>query len=171
MLAPPPPDHRPRGPRWPMRIPVVVELFRADPPVAPLRGETVNLSLEGVEIRLPVRLPVESRVHVTLEGAAMRSGSVRWTKLAEVSGVLHGVELHAPIEHRAPHARPLRRLRRRQFLRRLGFALVGLVLIAITTAGLVWLMEAFRNYNPKYYEPKDFERERYEIQRRSGGSP
>jgi hypothetical protein len=48
-------------------------------------------------------------------------------------------------------------------------------MIALAAAGLVWLMDAMRRYNPEYYEPKDIERERYEIQRRladtAPGSP
>jgi cytochrome c-type biogenesis protein CcmE len=61
----------------------------------------------------------------------------------------------------------LRRLRRRRLSRRLLICLVGLCLIALTAAGLVWLLEGFRTYNPVYYEPKDVERERFETQRRS----
>jgi hypothetical protein len=70
-------------------------------------------------------------------------------------------------ERRHRRSSPLRRLRRRQFFHRLGLALLGLVLIALASAGLVWLMDSFQNYNPKYYEPKDIERERYEMQRRA----
>jgi hypothetical protein len=61
----------------------------------------------------------------------------------------------------------LRRLRRRRLSRRLLIYLVALCLIALTAAGLVWLLEGFRTYSPVYYEPKDIERERYEMQRRS----
>jgi len=39
--------------------------------------------------------------------------------------------------------------------------------MALTAAGLVWLMDSFRIYSPVYYEPKDVERERYETQRRA----
>jgi len=61
----------------------------------------------------------------------------------------------------------LRRFKRRQMSRRLLIGLFALCLIALSAAGLVWLMETFRTYSPAYYEPKDIERERYEIQRRS----
>ena len=64
-------------------------------------------------------------------------------------------------------SRPLRRLRRRQFLRRVLLGVVALGLFALAAAGLVWLLESFRTYAPTYYEPKDIERERHEIQRRS----
>jgi len=37
--------------------------------------------------------------------------------------------------------------------------------MALAAAGLVWLLEAMHVYNPQYYEPKDVERERYEVQR------
>jgi hypothetical protein len=30
--------------------------------------------------------------------------------------------------------------------------------------GLLWLIDAMRTYDPKYYEPKDLERERHELQ-------
>lgn len=63
-------------------------------------------------------------------------------------------------------AKGLRALRRRRMSRRLLIGLVGICLIAVCAAGLVWLMESFRVYSPVYYEPKDLERERYEAQRR-----
>ena len=61
----------------------------------------------------------------------------------------------------------LSRLRRRQLSRRVLICLIGLCLIALTAAGLVWLLDALRTYSPVYYEPKDVERERYEMQRRT----
>lgn len=61
----------------------------------------------------------------------------------------------------------MRRLRRRRVSQRLLICLAGLCLIAATAAGLVWLMESFRIYSPSYYEPKDIERERFEMQRRA----
>ena len=64
-------------------------------------------------------------------------------------------------------AKVLRRFKRRQLSRRLLICFVALCLIALSAAGLVWLMETFRTYSPAYYEPKDIERERYEIQRRA----
>jgi hypothetical protein len=65
------------------------------------------------------------------------------------------------------NARPLRRLHRRRFFRRVAIYLIALSAIALTVAGLVWLLETFRQYKPNYYEPKDLERERYEMQRRA----
>jgi len=64
-------------------------------------------------------------------------------------------------------AKVLRRFKRRQLSRRLFICLVALCLIALSAAGLVWLMETFHAYSPAYYEPKDIERERYEMQQRS----
>ncbi len=64
-------------------------------------------------------------------------------------------------------AKGLRSLRRRRLSRRLLIGFVGLCLIAVCAAGLVWLLESFRVYSPVYYEPKDMDRERYETQRRS----
>jgi hypothetical protein len=42
--------------------------------------------------------------------------------------------------------------------------------MALAAAGLLWLLEAMRAYNPQYYEPKDVERERYEVQRLLDGA-
>lgn len=64
-------------------------------------------------------------------------------------------------------AKGLRNLRRRRLSRRLVVGLVALCLIAACSAGLVWLLETFRVYNPAYYEPKDIERQRYEDQQRA----
>lgn len=69
-------------------------------------------------------------------------------------------------------SRALNRLRRQRMLRRILIAVLALALIALTAAGLVWVLESFRGYAPTLYEPKDMERERYEIQRRlSDGKP
>jgi hypothetical protein len=44
--------------------------------------------------------------------------------------------------------------------------LISAVSIAVAAYGLVWLIDAMRTYDPKYYEPKDLERERHELQRK-----
>lgn len=71
------------------------------------------------------------------------------------------------LERGALTVKGLRRLKRRRLSRRVLIGFVALCLIAFGAAGLVWLLETFRVYSPSYYEPKDMERERYEIQRRS----
>jgi hypothetical protein len=43
---------------------------------------------------------------------------------------------------------------------------IGLGVIALAAWGLVWFMDASRGYAPRFYEPKDTERERAELQRR-----
>lgn len=63
-------------------------------------------------------------------------------------------------------SRSLRRLRRQRLLHRVLICALAVGLIAAAAAGLVWLLENLRTYNPTYYEPKDIERERYELQRR-----
>ncbi len=75
--------------------------------------------------------------------------------------------MSVPLEREAVTAKGLRGFRGRQRSRRLLICLVALCLIALSAAGLVWLLETFRAYSPTYYEPKDIERERYEIQQRS----
>jgi hypothetical protein len=56
------------------------------------------------------------------------------------------------------------------FFRRLLLGCIALGLMALAAAGLVWLLEAMHVYNPQYYEPKDVERERYEVQRLPNGA-
>jgi hypothetical protein len=90
---------------------------------------------------------------------------VRWSKADGPEEVVHGVEFEVSLGRGNMSPLSVRRLRRRRLLRRVGIGLVALTIIAGTTAGLVWLMEHFRVYAPKYYEPKDIERERYEMQR------
>ena len=69
-------------------------------------------------------------------------------------------------------SRALHRLRRQRFLRRILIAVLALALIALTASGVVWVLESLRTYTPTHYEPKDMERERYEMQRRSSdGKP
>ena len=75
-----------------------------------------------------------------------------------------------PFERHAKASRPLVRLRCRLFFRRLLLGSIALGLMALAAAGLVWLLEAMHAYNPQYYEPKDVEREQYEVQRPSGGT-
>jgi hypothetical protein len=70
-----------------------------------------------------------------------------------------------PADRRGTLSRPLRRLQVRTALRRALLLLISAVLLAIAAYGLVWLAEAMRTYDPKYYEPKDLERERHELQR------
>ncbi len=36
--------------------------------------------------------------------------------------------------------------------------LIGVACMALAAYGLVWLLDAMRQYNPKFYEPKDIER-------------
>lgn len=76
------------------------------------------------------------------------------------------MDIGIPVERRTMTAKGLRTLRRRRMSRRLLIGLVGICVIAVCAAALVWLMESFRVYSPVYYEPKDIERERYEAQRR-----
>lgn len=130
-----------------------------------LPGRTENASLEGARLRLPEAVPEGSRVEVSLEGGAVASGSVRWTRPEGEQDVVHGLRLDSSLKPPGLHSKPLRRLRRRRILRRLLIGLIGLVLIAAAAWGLVWMMDAFRAYNPQYYEPKDIDRQRYELQR------
>jgi hypothetical protein len=61
--------------------------------------------------------------------------------------------------------RVFRWLRRWKLLRRGLIALIGLAVIAVAAYGFVWWIEQFRTYYPKYYEPKDIERQKFEQER------
>lgn len=80
------------------------------------------------------------------------------------------MQFDTPFARRARLAKPWRRLRRRQLLRRLMLLLVGLALMVGAAWGLVWLVDVFQAYNPNYYEPKDIERQLHESVQRSRGS-
>ena len=158
-----------RPPRWRFRIATRVTIQPSGGTPETVDGETENASARGVRVRLPREVPVGSHVSLTLQEGAARGGVVRWTALHETSGYLHGIELDKPLERHTRASRPLARLRRRLFFRRLLLGSIALGLMALAAAGLVWLLEAMHAYNPQYYEPKDVERERYEIERPSGG--
>jgi hypothetical protein len=134
-----------------------------------LEGMAENASLQGVCVRLPRALVQDSQVSVSLEGGSGRTGSVRWMRPQEDSGILHGISYDVPLEARASDARPFRRLRFSRWLRRALIVLIGLAGLAVAAYGLVYLMEALRTYDPwsKFYEPKDTERQRHEQLRRA----
>jgi len=158
-----------RPPRWRFRIATRVRIQQSAGTPETVDGETENASARGVRLHLSREVPVGSHLSLTLQGGAARGGVVRWTALHENSGYLHGVEMDKPLERHAKASRPLARLRCRLFFRRLLLGSIALGLMALAAAGLMWLLEAMRAYNPQYYEPKDAEREQYEIQRPLGG--
>lgn len=172
---PVPPSELARAARWNTNIPVVVTVHQPGRENTVLQGVAVNASLEGARLRLPTALPEGSVVSVTLEGGPPRPGSVRWTLPHGDSEILHGVRFQVPEEQRARHMRAFRWLRWRKLLRRGLMALIGLAVIAVAAYGLNWWIEQFRTYYPKYYEPKDIERQKFEQQRRleepKGSSP
>jgi hypothetical protein len=89
-------------------------------------------------------------------------GTIRWTMARDNSQILHGVRFRIPLERRGVHSRPFRRLQWRHLVRRGFIALVGLAAIAIAAFGFNWWVEQSKMYHPKYYEPKDIERQGYE---------
>jgi hypothetical protein len=114
-------------------------------------------------------LPEGSAVSIALESGDLRLGTVCWTVAQGESEVLHGIRFQVPMERGEVHSRPLRRLQRRQFLRRGLILLVGLAVIAVAAYALNWWMDQLGMYSPKYYEPKDFERQEYEERQRLQG--
>jgi len=125
----------------------------------------VNASLAGVRLQLPIALEEDSQVSVALNDGPPRTGIVRWARSQGESGFLHGVRFMDAADERGTFSRPLRRLQVRTGLRRGLILLLGAAVLAIAAYGLVWLIEAMRTYDPKYYEPKDLERERHELRR------
>ena len=156
----------PREPRWNANLPVVVTVHQSGQVSAPLNGIAENASLNGARLRLPTALPEGSLVSVALEGGLSRLGNVCWTLAQAESEILHGVRFQASLDRGGVHSRPFRRLRRRQQIRRSLIALIGLAVLAVAAYGLSWWLEQFGAYSPKYYEPKDIERQWYEQQRR-----
>ncbi len=147
-------------------MPVVVRMCQPDRENTILQGIAVNASLEGTRLRLPTGLLEGSLISVSFEGSPSRLGSVCWALAQSESEILHGVRFQVLLERHGLHSRPLRRLRWRQLIRRGLIALTGLAVIAIAAYGFIWWVDQFRAYYPKYYEPKDIERQRYEQQRR-----
>jgi PilZ domain len=158
-----------RPPRWRFRIVTRVTIQPSGRAAESMDGETENASVSGLRVRLPREVPVGSHISLSLQEGAGRAGVVRWVAPHETSGYLHGIELDKPLERHSKVSRPLARLRCRLFFRRLLLGSIALGLMALAAAGLVWLLEAMRAYNPQYYEPKDVERERYEAQHPSDG--
>lgn len=163
------PSDLPRAPRWNANTPVVVTVHQPGRESTVLRGIAVNASLEGARLRLPTALPEGSVVSVTLEDGLSRPGTVRWTLPHGDSEVLHGVRFQVPEGRRGRHVRAFRWLRRRKLLRRGLMALIGLAVIVVVAYGVNWWIDQFRTYYPKYYEPKDIERQKFEEQRRLEG--
>ena len=156
-----------RAPRWAVRMTLRVAAHPAEAAPLVLAGETDNLSARGARVRLPTRIPVGTAVRLAWPGDRPHAGIVRWTNPDDGSGFWHGVEFDVSLDRGLMSVRPLRRLRRRRIFRRFAIYVITLGAIALTVAGLVWLLETFHQYTPNAYEPKDIERERYEMQRRA----
>ncbi len=150
-------------------MPVIITVYQPGRESTVLQGVAVNASLEGARLRLPMALPEGSVVSIALEGAPPRLGSVCWILAQGESEVLHGVRFQVPLERRGIHSRPFRRLQWRQLMRRGLIVLIGLAVIAIAAYGFDWWIDQLRTYSPKYYEPKDIQRQEYEQQRRLEG--
>ncbi len=155
---------RSRAPRWPMSVNAVVAVTPPGRERAVLTGVAENASLDGVRLQLPMALDVDSEVSVALNEGPPQTGIVRWARFQEGSGFLHGVQFIVPADRRSAFFRPLRYLQARRALRRGLILLVSAASIAVAMYGLLWLIDAMRIYDPKYYEPKDLERERHELQ-------
>jgi len=160
------PTERHREPRWPIYGDAVVTVTPPGQASVVLKAVAVNASLEGVRLQLPIALEEDSQVDVALDEGPPRTGTVRWARPLGESDFLHGVRFHAPADRRGTFSRPLRHLGVRTSLRRGLILLISAASIAIAAYGLVWLIEAMRTYDPKFYEPKDLERERHELQRK-----
>jgi len=155
-----------RPPRWRFEVATRITIQPLEGKTQTVEGQTENASARGMCVRLPLAVAVGTHLSLTLEEGSAR-GVVRWVKTHETMGYLYGINwTRRWIGTR--RSRPLARLRRRVFFRRLLLGSIALGLMAIAAAGLVWLLESMRTYNPQYYEPKDIERERYEMSRPTG---
>lgn len=158
-----------RAPRWRANVPAVITVYAPGQEAVVLNGVAMNASLEGACLRLSTALSEGSLVGVALEGGPSRLGSVRWVTPQRDSDVLHGIRFQASMERRGVHSRPYRRLWLRHVVRRGLIALIGLVFIATAAFAVNWLVEALRTYDPKYYEPKDLDRQAFEKSRAKEG--
>jgi len=155
---------RPRSPRWPMSLNAVVTVSPPSRERAVLTGLAENASLDGVRLQLPIALDVDSEVSVALNEGPPQRGIVRWARFEEGTGFLHGIQFIVPADRRGAFSRPLLYIQARRALRRVLIFLVSITSMVLAMYGLLWLIDAMRSYDPKYYEPKDLERERYELQ-------
>ncbi len=152
------PEQR-RAPRWTINVAAVVTAYLPGQPSVTVHGMAENASLGGVRLRLPVALTEGSHLSVALVGGPSRLGNVRWVQDQGESGVVHGIRYHTPPERRSGSSRPLRRISLRRLSRRILIGVIGLIGIVTVAYCLVWLLEGLRFYAPKYYEPKDIQRE------------
>jgi hypothetical protein len=158
----PPGMDRPRPPRWNAGGRATLTLCGPGQAGSVIQGTVENASLMGMRVRLPVALEEGSEVIVAPEREAPHRGTVRWRRPKEEGGILHGIQFNIPVKQHTAYAKSLRRARIRQALRRSLMILIGVLLMAVAAYGLVWLLEAMRQYDPKYYEPKDIERYQYQ---------
>ena len=161
--------HQLRTPRWRTNVPAVITIQAPGQEAVVLNGVAMNASLEGACLRLSTALSEGSLVGVAFEGGPSRLGSVRWVTPQKGSDILHGVRFQVSMERRGVHSRPDRRLWLRRVVRRGLIAVIGLAFIATAALAVNWLVEALRTYDPKYYEPKDLDRQAYEKERAKEG--
>jgi hypothetical protein len=157
------PVDRSRAPRWHFRGSVTLAAKPHGEPLS-LTGETENIGFFGARVRFPQALPIGTRVRVSIEGQPARDGTVRWSKPHAAAGHWHGIEFRTPFKGPRGSTCPYVIMRLRVYCRRVAVAALILFLMAAAAAGLVHVMDIFRNYDPKYYEPKDIERQQYQEQ-------
>jgi len=155
-----------RPPRWRSNVPAVITVHDPGQEAVALNGMALNASFEGACVRLSTALPEGSVVGVAFEGGPSRQGSVRWVASQTDSGVLHGIRFQVAVERGGAYSHRYRFLRLRQLIRQGLSGLIGLLFIAVAAFAVNWLTDALRTYDPKYYEPKDLERQRYQEERR-----
>jgi hypothetical protein len=75
-----------RAPRPSSRMTLRVTAKRAEGAALVLAGETDNLSVRGVRVRLPTRIPVGTAVRLAWLGEGSHTSIVLWTKRDDGSG-------------------------------------------------------------------------------------
>jgi hypothetical protein len=168
-LVPTGSDHL-RPLRWSLAAEATVTLYREDGSTSSFVGRVENASSGGMGILLPMTLPEGSVLNVEIPDMPSRLGTVRWVKASESEGTLHGLEFESATEAPALVYRPSLAKRARRIRRRVFVGLISLALLALAAYGLVWLIEEFRAYRPRYYEPKDIERQQFQ-QRQGSETP
>jgi PilZ domain len=168
-LVPTGSDHL-RPLRWSIAAEATVTLYREDGSTSSFLGRVENASSGGMGVLLPMTLPEGSVLNVEIPDMPSRLGTVRWVKAGESEGTLHGLEFESAAEAAAPAYRPSLAKRARRIRRRVFVGVISLALLALAAYGLVWLIEEFRAYRPRYYEPKDIERQQFQ-QRQGGETP
>lgn len=160
------PVDKPRNPRLTTKENAVVTVDIPEHPGVTLNGTMENVSLEGARLLLPMALSEDTQAKITFEEGQSWLAVIRWVHAQGKSGFLHGVHFKTPLNKHGTYTLLLSQIKFRKAFRRGIIVLIGAFIIAAALYKLVQFAEIFDTYNPKYYEPKDLDREHKELQHR-----